>query len=402
MSSRVLSAYFDDFRKGKKQREELRRFMEDAIGKEPMRRGHFMGWLDQAQYEHPIPVTEFLLLRKEIEATLDNDDQTRIDQPLEPIITSPDADTLVAGDEEATIVAPSMHAHQDDATEVSLGSQPSDMARLHDVPTLIGTTAVDDSAEFSAEPADHPSDSAAADEHDATMITSAEEVRAMTMPSVVTSINQDQQPRPHRPSTASNRMDHKPSRSFNPPNWMWLAGALILGALVLGYWGTRPMATVITEDNNPASNEPTQQPITPEPAPNPEPVFSESAVNDAEFNAPTVEAEPAPQAPATTEPEAASQPSPLTADLSAADALILLKERADQGLLLPLEDPGNAHEVLRFMQAEYPLEPELSEARVYLKDIYVAASKKAQGRAEWDDSQLLLDAAFEVLSPASR
>ena len=62
MSSRVLSAYFDDFRKGKRQREELRQFMEDAIRKDPIRRGHFMGWLDQAQYEHPIPVTEFLLL----------------------------------------------------------------------------------------------------------------------------------------------------------------------------------------------------------------------------------------------------------------------------------------------------------------------------------------------------
>ncbi|MEN8670785.1 MAG: hypothetical protein ABF318_16775, partial [Ketobacter sp.] len=136
MSSRVLSAYFDDFRKGKRQREELRQFMEDAIRKDPIRRGHFMGWLDQAQYEHPIPVTEFLLLRREIEATLDTDDETRIAPPQQPVKTAPDAETLVAGDEGATLIAPST-GDEGDATEVSSGSQPSDMARLHDVPTLI-------------------------------------------------------------------------------------------------------------------------------------------------------------------------------------------------------------------------------------------------------------------------
>ena len=92
---------------------------------------------------------------------------------------------------------------------------------------------------------------------------------------------------------------------------------------------------------------------------------------------------------------------PLTG-LSAQQALALLQQRIGEGLLLPLDQPGNAQEVFDFMEAEHAGSAELLQARQALKDTYLAASKRAQGKAQWDDSQTLLDAAFEVLNTTAR
>ncbi len=61
MTTRTLSAYFDDYRQGKKDFALLQAFLKQVFDQEPVRRGHLLHWLDQAQYEHPIPVTDFLL-----------------------------------------------------------------------------------------------------------------------------------------------------------------------------------------------------------------------------------------------------------------------------------------------------------------------------------------------------
>ena len=63
MSSRILTAYFIDFRKGKKNRQEILDYLLAEVQKDPLRFGHLMSALEQAQHDHPIPVTDFLLLR---------------------------------------------------------------------------------------------------------------------------------------------------------------------------------------------------------------------------------------------------------------------------------------------------------------------------------------------------
>ena len=371
MSSRVLSAYFDDFRKGKRQREELRRFMEDAIRKEPIRRGHFMGWLDQAQYEHPIPVTEFLLLRREIEATLDNDDQTRIATPNVPVKTAPDAETLVAGDEGATLIAPHT-SDDDDATEISSGSQPSDMARLHDVPTLIGSPV---------------------EEEDATVINTTHASAAATEQASVAETP--------APTTTKPQPSDKRSPGLSP-TWLWMSAALIAVAVLLGYWALKPMSEVVVVE--PAASErrdtehtdaelAKQAPATAVNADNttPEAVITPEFESDTNIVPDTI-----------VEPAVMPDADPLIAELSAAGALELLQQRADAGLLLPLDQAGNAQEVFEFLQAQHPDSPQLLSARQMLKDTYLAASKRAQGKGQWDDSQILLDAAFEVLSATAQ
>ena len=381
MSSRVLSAYLDDFRKGKRQREELRQFMEDAIRKDPIRRGHFMGWLDQAQYEHPIPVTEFLLLRREIEATLDTDDETRIAPPQQPVKTAPDAETLVAGDEGATLIAPST-GDEGDATEVSSGSQPSDMARLHDVPTLI------------AAPGGKLPDPAPEQPEDATVVSGTHASVAATQQSAA-------------PTPGAAQATAQPARSGKPPlippTWLWGSGVLISITLLLGYWALQPMTKVIrvepaeptVEADTPAAAALPEQPPPQDMAPASEPQPPAGEALTAAEQVP--QSTPAPEANTT----ATSVAPPLTG-LSAQQALALLQQRIGEGLLLPLDQPGNAQEVFDFMEAEHAGSAELLQARQALKDTYLAASKRAQGKAQWDDSQTLLDAAFEVLNTTAR
>ncbi|MEE2729461.1 MAG: hypothetical protein VYA55_01510 [Pseudomonadota bacterium] len=396
MTSRVLSAYFDDFRKGKRQREELRLFMEDAIRKEPLRRGHFMGWLDQAQYEHPIPVTEFLLLRKEIEASLDNDEQTRIVPPPGPVKTSPDAETLVAGNEEATLVATPQA--DPDATEVSSGSQPSDMAGLHAAATLIGA---------SPEPAPTPSPSPSAAPPQRS--SPAPEVEDATVVSGTHASLADTRPR-GTPDTASSAAPPRSSRSTSAPfsttlpMWLWASLALVVLALGVGYWGlsawdahplaertletTEETAEVTAKDIPPAD---TVETLAKAVIGEPTTVVRESLPLAAEPAATPSQPTPAP---------AAAQPLP--ADLSPQQAMALLIDRISAGELLPLEQPGKAQEVMDYLLAQHPQAAETLEARQLLKDAYLDASKRAQGQGEWDRSQLLLDAAFNVLSATAR
>ena len=119
---------------------------------------------------------------------------------------------------------------------------------------------------------------------------------------------------------------------------------------------------------------------------------------------PEAEAEPVVVSEAEVEdtPAPSTPLNPLNAELSATGALELLQQRADEGLLLPLNQTGNAQEVFEFLQRQYPDSPQLQRARQTLKDTYLAASKRAQGKGEWDDSQILLDAAFNVLSATAQ
>lgn len=369
MSSRILSAYFDDFRKGKKQREELKFFLVDAIEKDPLRRGHLVAWMDQAQYEHPIPVTDFLLLRKEVEAALSDDDKTMLAStaPKRPTSSSPDAETLVAFDSEATIVAGETKPGHNDNTDLSSGSQASDMARLHDVPTLIGATA-----------------------EDATLVKTSTEARAMTLNSV------------------EKLHQHEATPTLTTfPKWIWLVALILVCALAIFYWGTRPLAPQLettkqnfTQTNStPPSTEPdiieptTEPPIAKPSLEKPSPKESSNDALAASNAQEIIQAD---------SPRDEPNNQALPHDLSASQTLELLKQRADQGLLLPLNNPGNAQHVLNHMQLRFADHPDITMARLYLKQAYLKGSKQAQEQGDWDASQQLLDAAFDVLSPAKK
>ena len=381
MTSRVLSAYFDDFRKGKRQREELRLFMEDAIRREPLRRGHFMGWLDQAQYEHPIPVTEFLLLRKEIEASLDNDDQTRIVPPPGPVKASPDAETLVAGNEEETLVAPGQE--DDDSTEISMGSQPSDMARLHAAATMIASPREEAAVQEEV-----------AEQDEATIISTSHASVAET---------QQQAPVAHqRPAPPTHRKQDKPATQPALPIWVWLSAGILMVAAGIGYWAMRPVTNVIVVEPTPPpeqsqatdsvealAKELIDSPDQTSPATTPDVVTTPTPAPP----------EPSPQAEADT---AQAQVAALAEGLSPQQAIATLLQRVSDEKLLPLDQIGNAQEVMDYMQSHYPNAPEVLEARQVLKDAYLSASKRAQGQGEWDRSQELLDAAFNVLNATAR
>jgi len=299
----------------------------------------------------------------------------------------PDAETLVAGDEGATLIAPNASTEDDDATEISSGSQPSDMARLHDVPTLIA--APDKSQE------EH------GDNEDATVINTTHASMAATQQarSAETSVASAPQPQ--------SRPQSKP-RIGTPPNWLWIAGALITIAVILGYWALKPMSDVIVvEPVKSGQTETAEHPPEAESTSDvtPELVISSELATDTE-TVPEPEAEAEPVVVSEAEVEDTPAPStplnPLNAELSATGALELLQQRADEGLLLPLNQTGNAQEVFEFLQRQYPDSPQLQRARQTLKDTYLAASKRAQGKGEWDDSQILLDAAFNVLSATAQ
>ncbi|MBA53791.1 MAG: hypothetical protein CMK89_04990 [Pseudomonadales bacterium] len=392
MSSRVLSAYFDDFRKGKRQREELRLFMEDAIRKEPMRRGHFMAWLDQAQYEHPIPVTEFLLLRKEIEASLDNDDQTRIALPKGPVKTSPDAETLVAGNEEETLVAPG--EKDEDATEVSSGSQPSDMARLHAAATMIAKP-----EELHKQEDEKPDNKRKALEQteaqdDATIVSTTH----ASMVATQRSANPQPEERRHSETAQAKPEPTEKQDKAALPVWLWLSAGILVIALGFGYWAIRPASNVIVVEPVPPSEAVNSvEALARELVDKSEVVDKRQLVGEADISADSDGAAPVAAAPVAD--SAPAKPiEPLPADLSPQQAIATLLQRVSAGELLPLEQTGNAQEVMDYMLAHYPEAPESLEARQILKDAYLAASKRAQGQGEWDQSQILLDAAFNVLS----
>ena len=408
MSSRVLSAYFDDFRRGRRQREELRRFMEEAIRHEPLRRGHFLSWLDQAQYEHPIPVTEFLLLRKEIEARLNQndpphaksasprpDDSTPDDSTpgdstpgdSTPGDSTPGDATLIADiPEDATLVTP---RGDEDTTDLSHGSGPSDGVHLHGA-RVHGAT--DQGAETLVGAVDAAARDDAAGPEAATLMGAPD-----PQGTIITDVHASPpaEPAPVGPGARF-------ARGF--PGWLWLGAALLLAAVVLGYWALRPLATPVQPPVATPAVQPGLESTSPDVvgsavgsdnAPVTEAGAAVDAANPAAVNAEPVEAisatNVAPDAP----------PLELTDELDPQQALGLLQQRIAAGRLLPADDPANAEAVLEFLRRQHGDSPEFNSGRRLLKAAYLEASQAARETGDWDQSQRLLDAAFQVVRPTT-
>ncbi|MFZ5604602.1 MAG: hypothetical protein ACOY7J_19285 [Pseudomonadota bacterium] len=371
MSSRTLSAYFDDYRQGRKDIALLRDFLLQTFRQDPVRRGHLLHWLDQAQYEHPIPVTDFLLLRKEVEYALKSEPQpaSGADPTLfsDGVALTPDSvpirivqadSTVVSGQATlvanggATIVAPRATAGTD-VTRIAPQSAPS--GDYTPIP----------------ERSDH------AGLHEAA--TSFDPARQATLT-----------------APAAPRMPAQP-RSRLP---------LLVGGSVLGLLGVlggvialqyRPLDTAGPDRT--ASQGGTQEVnrlLQEAPTGSVGTVAKSVMHRDA-----SVVMAPASLDAVTAEAGEGSPPPPDLGTLDAATLLTLVRERVELRLLLPGDDHATAHGALRELEKRFAGSEELITARKLLKDIHLKLSDEARSEGRWEAAQQHLDAAFDVLQPHS-
>ena len=348
MSTRILSAYFNDFRQGTKDFDALREFLMTCYRQDPMRRSHILHWMDQAQYEHPIPVTDFLMLRREVESMLKSG--VELEEP-------DDATVIVGTGSFAATTTSSANAEEDDATRVVVDSTaPSATAVTEAVeaPTLIAGSNTDSTP--IPERSDH------AGFHDAATSLSPGSTATLvdTTPAV--------EPRP----------EPRPLQSRRPIVILGIAvsAAILIATVASRYW-LQPENTAAT---------------APPPATIPSPA-SETAP------------EPAATAPAETSPPVtAPQPHVDNTILTTLDADGLLKavrERAQAGDLLPKSAPASAYVPLKELIKRFPDSTQLIKARVLLKDAHLKLSAQAREKGDWDEAQRQLDAAFDVLQPTA-
>lgn len=346
MSTRILSAYFDDVRKGRKEIAEIREFLMDTCARDPVRRGHLLNWLDQAQYEHPIQVTEFLLLRKEIEAAVKNYRDPPADEAT--VIVRPGSS---AGDG-ATLIAPG-------ATTVAATAMTES--------TLVDTGATQLSNPQDATPLPERSDHAGL--HNA--------ATTMRPPAADTVI----QPAPALPD---------PPRSVTRHYLLWTALPLVtlglLGVVLVSVWqdGNRSGTQSQTGAPEPAAVAVEETPSAPAPAIQPD----HSTTAD--------EAEP--------EAETGSAPADIAVDLYRSSETGLeqeIRRRAEAGRLLPRTESGSAHFALDVLMQRFPGSPSLLPARIAIKNAHLRQSDLARAAGQWEEAQIHLDAAYAVLQEAT-
>lgn len=332
LSTRTLSSWFEDVRKGKQDVTLIRQYLLDTCEQEPLKRGHLLNWLDQAQYEHPLPVTDFLMLRKELEITLKNahkraiaDEATVIAAPA-----SPDA---------ATLVATAITTVATEATQFTLAD--SAPVRPHQTADLTPLPERSDHAGF------HPAAT--------TLHPSANDTRILTTP---------------LPSTGKS---FTASRRFLLGAALALALLALLGALALRYWLAG------------------QAERTHDPAP------STAEVNQVLHEAPAGSIDPRPAPDVRIVPLAEMDLDHLTEEELQQE----LRQRLDNGPLLPVTAQDSAEAVLRALERHFPDSNALLDARIAIKDAHLKQSGLAQKQGDWEAAQQHLDAAFSVLQQAT-
>lgn len=343
MSTRIISAYFDDIRKGKQNVSVVRQFLLDTYQRDPVKRGHLLAWLDQAQYEHPIPVTDFLLLRKEIETALNNYREPPVADDATVMVG---AETLVA-DAGATVIAPS--APTLEATALTEATQANTAA------TIVANTQ-------DATPLPERSDHAGL--HNA-----ATALQPSPADTVI-------QPAPPLPA---------PARTVDRRYLLWTALPLLtlalLGVVLISVWQSRPQPS----NTPPAADMPTSEVTLP--VRDPEPVAAQT-----EFTA--VTGQPPAEALALTAPQSLF-------DLGEEALAQEVERRAAEDLFWPSTDRDTAYYALQVLAERFPGGSALLRAQVALKNAHLKASEAARNRGDWEQAQRHLDAAYQVLEGAA-
>lgn len=357
MSSRILSAYFNDFRKGKKQRSEIRDYLLAEVQKDPLRFGHLMSGLEQAQHDHPIPVTDFLLLRREVEAALNDDEQTMFVPHPEPassapIATSSDAETLLGVQQEKT---PAPVDHEAETLAAPRGDEitivPGETRRLVEQEETLGQSQRSDG------------------------------VKEVELPTIITQHNVA--------APSSQETSESQIKQSVIPLWGWAAGAVALAAIGLGIWSQQPL---VPEINKPSVMVETAEQQTEF---EDHSLLETSPIQQTEIEQPEI-AEVPKQIEAAKELPIEEQPSP---QWTAEQWLEKIKQRADRGYLLPENESHSAYTLLDQLQQRFPDSDQILQARRYLKNAYLRESKNASSNGDWDLSQQYLDAAFNILKP---
>lgn len=344
MSTRILSAYFDDVRKGRKDVAVIRQFLMDTYDRDPVKRGHLLNWLDQAQYEHPIPVTDFLLLRKEVEAALNN---SSLRAPLDDAtvlaehVVAPDALTLAATaattmathGPDQTLAADEGATRIDHSRDITPLPERSDHAGLHNAATTIRPPALD--TEILSTPPQTPGKSRAV------------------------------------------------SRRFLVGSAVALTLIALGGVLGLQFWLKQQMADAPVSDTTAAD------------------------VNHALNHAPAGSigtppaAEPGPATVEVTRTEPVLTETVDLDSLSEAELQQEIAQRAEAGHLLPTTDAASAHAALQVLEQRFPDSDNILQARIAIKNAHLKQSDAAREQGEWELAQQHLDAAFEVLQQAA-
>ena len=196
-----------------------------------------------------------------------------------------------------------------------------------------------------------------------------------------------------------------PSRAPLIPVWGWLSGAFIVLGIGVVIWSQQPIApqplangTGSVESENTPVYFPTDEP--------------KAAVNEIADTAlatdnitqenrtthtPTHTLASHTQAPPTEAITQVEEPKP---HWDADQWLEKIKQRADQGYLLPESDSHSAYTLLDQLAQRYPESHQILEAKRYLKNAYLSGSEQARKNGDWDQSQQYLDAAFHILKPS--
>lgn len=342
MSTRILSAYFDDVRKGRKDVALIRQFLLDTYDRDPVKRGHLLNWLDQAQYEHPIPVTDFLILRKEVEAALNssrqrtpqNDATVLADQVIAPdavTIAATAATTVATHGPDQTLAADEGATRIDHSRDITPLPERSDHAGLHNAATTLRPPALD------------------------TDILS--------------------------PPPLSPGKSRTVSRRFLLGSALTLALIALAGVIGLRFWlkpsvSDSPASNITTADvNHVLNHSPAGSIGTP---PIQEPHGSEKTVSE----------------------HVIAEPVDLER-LSEAELQQEISTRTAAGDLLPISDPASVHAALQVLERRFPGSDFALQARIAIKNAHLKQSDMAREKGEWELAQQHLDAAFEVLQQAA-
>ena len=438
MSSRILTAYFIDFRKGKKNRQEILDYLLAEVQKDPLRFGHLMSALEQAQHDHPIPVTDFLLLRKEVQEAVNDNDKTcfvaqpvsaRSNEPESPAPENPAPEIADAESDDKTLLA----ANTESANPPSPEANPTDETLVASNHSSAESTALGAKhTNLDSNPNSNPNNSTNTSPADTQDIDREAETLMGTQEDEITIVPGETKPYIEQETLSGSQHSDgvrevelptiitqqtgaitshaepidgaHSSRAPLIPIWGWLSGAFIVLGIGVVIWSQQPIAPQPLANTGSVESENTPVYF---PADEPEPAESDIADTVLATDNLTQENRATHTATHSLASHTQANPNPAITQVEepkphwdADQWLEKIKQRADQGYLLPENDSHSAYTLLDQLAQRYPESHQILEAKRYLKNAYLSGSEQARKNGDWDQSQQYLDAAFHILKPS--
>lgn len=390
-----------------------------------------LGWLDLAQQRYPLPVTDFIQLRTDMDYLLRS---LAMQSPASDADTTRIGMTAPQGRPEHTLlpsvaVPPAMSGADDGlATRIAAPADDGMATRIaapidDGLATVIATPADDGLATVIA-PSALPT---ATSTNEATVLAPPLPLAEATV--IATPLSQPateatRVAAPQPPGREAPKMPHSqrvpprtvtvappapPARSSTPV--LAVIGGIALALLLAGgfaWWRhTPPVAAPLTPEK--VATTPRPERVLPD-----EPVTGGDTAHDASTaentitlkleidnaeattqTAPETAVQASTPMPAATEkipPHAPAEPLPTDVD----GLLLTVKSRIEKGRLLPADDPGSATFAIKALIARAPESNAVSEARKQLSQAHLELARQARERGDLDAAQTHLDNAFDV------